>query len=80
MKNINEVLTKFIKNKKPISVVYRNHTGQSTDPRTNLVVENFHKQTGFIQFSHYQDPESKKKDATIYTTIDEIARIIDVEN
>jgi len=77
MKSLEEILTAYSKSKKPISLVYKTHTGMIDDPRNNLVIEKFNKKTGFIQLSHYA---KEKKDVTIYTTIEEIARITVIEN
>ena len=78
MKSLEEVLIKYNMSKKPISIIYKTHTGMTSDPRTNLIIEDFNKKTGYVQLAHYKDPESKTKDITIYTTIQEIARIIEI--
>lgn len=85
MKGLEKVLAEYQKSKEPVSVVYKTHTSNTIVDSRNII-EEFNKRTGFVQIGHYKKLATKKdpmiyseKDAIIYTTMDEISRIIVLE-
>ncbi len=78
IKRLEDVLEEYNKSKKTLSVVYKTHTGEDNDPRTNLIIDCFNKKTGLIQFSYYDNDGqgNKKKIYSTYTNVSEIVRVI----